>query len=243
MIIKNNYLVLVFFLLVISLFGCSQTEKVIVDEWTYYSFDSSTIIKKFSKTSINEMFIKELSPVAISPKHGEVTTDWSPDDYFLIAKSVHEMEWKENVKYWTPYGQVHYYDCSNIQGGPIVMSLTYFKNENGSRYVSYISIDKNVNIVRTRHTEYKPQVNKWIPLNSNSVLSAENALEMAEKSGGEELREHHGNLCHIVITYYKINSSRSTPQWEISYKQDDKFIMRFTLNANSGQVVEIENFE
>ncbi len=232
-------------LLIIVLLKCTQSEEVIVDEWSYYSFDSTMIIAMLSDPEIdfNKIFIKESDPSPISPTYEETTSTWMPDDYFLTAQAVHEMEWMDSLDKWTLYGQKQYYNCAHIPDGPIAMVLTYFKNENRSRYVTYIDIDKDVNIIRTRHVEYSPQVTNWDPLETQIVIPAKKALDLIEQNGGKELRESRGNYCYIIIRYLGKGGFRSTPQWAVSYKNDNRFIARYYLNANTGKIVEVEKMD
>ncbi len=239
---------LLFMFLSSLLLGCASHEDVISDTWQYYSFDASTILAQLTDAGeYGELFIFEPESIAVSSLYERTVTKWDEDDFYLVAQAIHHEEWGENLDDWHPRAQLQFYDCTSTEDGPHAVNFTFYKNQDGSRFVSQIGPDPYVNILRTRHTEYDPGISEWQVMDMDNILSAADALKSAEETGGEALRRKLNNVCDLEIEYLRPESNTRPPIWDVSYyhhtSDDHSIIVRYYINALTGEVEKVTDFE
>lgn len=239
---------LLFMFLSSLLLGCASHENVISDTWQHYSFEASTILAQLADNAgeYNDLFIFEPKSIDISSLE-RTATKWGEDEFYLVAQAIHHKEWGENLDDWHPRAQLQFYDCTGIEDGPYAVYFTFYKNENGARFVSYIRLDPHVNILRTRHIVYAPRISEWKVMDIDNILSAADALKNAEEAGGEALRRRLNNVCNIQIDYLRPESNtRPYPIWDVSYypaSDDLSAIVRYDVNALTGEVEKVTDIK
>lgn len=228
--------------------GCISTERVISDTWQYYSIDARNILAKLgsNEADYKALFFLESESMAISPRYEKTDVPWSEADFYLVVEAMHQHEWGEGLATWLPFTQLRSYDCQDLEVGPYAIDFTYYKNQGDSRFVSFIAPDPKVNLIRTRHTEYSPRVSEWDVMEIDKILSASEALKIAEQAGGEEVRGKLNNLCYILVDYNQASANTYPhPIWRVAYDNDDQHltVVSYDLNAYTGEIDKITEFK
>jgi hypothetical protein len=149
---------------------------------------------------------------------------WPQSAYFRVAQALHEKLWQtplENYIYLMDFSL----GCSDIDKDLFTEAL--FKSnksvqvgdqENRIEYL--IRIKPSENLVYTATAEFGPSIGAAETINLEDYeISAKEALQIAEESGGAEVRLENDNACLIdvfasgsgkngwYVTYYNINNT------------------------------------
>jgi hypothetical protein len=169
----------------------------------YYAIDTDTILKSIAQGKTDVFFSQNATPEVVAPLSSK-PIQWSQADYFRVAEALSEFVWNEPLEDWNLDNVLFRLDCEDVNSGPQFAAFSYFKiihtREQESRLVHNLLIDPFGHSVSWQETEYYPNnlVVKRTDLSQQNIL-AEDALSIAEKNGGLEVRSSAGNACIIYL--------------------------------------------
>lgn len=147
--------------------------------------------------------------------------EWTQADYFKIAEAIQQVVWEESMKNWNLYRLVYVAPCKDELAGFYYAELYYFREVqvNGKSLYSYreILIDPRYEYIAWGGDNLYPSpVPGWKSIDLNEItVPAEEAVHIAESSGGTELRLSVENKCKILIGMFPENYQRF--DWKIYY--------------------------
>jgi hypothetical protein len=165
--------------------------------------------------------------------------EWTLADYDLIAQALHELVWEEPLDEWKMSLISFDWDCEHIDKGPYLAHFRYFKveklRERKSRFVSNLYVTPlDDDIYATMHEDY-PRLCCWNVIDPAKMgVSAEEALDIAERNGGAESRTAVGNSCHISVILNPANPAYGG--WNIRYSYLGT-IDQYYIDPKTGEVV------
>jgi hypothetical protein len=168
-----------------------------------YMIDSSTIIDALAQGN-QDVFLewKDISEGGLASPQKLV--DWNQADYFGIADALHQLVWNEPLSEMNLFLMHFSLNCDETQNGFQYAQFRLFKiietNRGEVRIRHGIEIDPTNNHVAVWETEYYPVLANWRSIDLSEVkISADQALQIAEKNGGQEKRMAVNNECHISV--------------------------------------------
>ncbi|MGD8456666.1 MAG: PepSY domain-containing protein [Anaerolineales bacterium] len=199
-----------------------------------YSINPDTILEDLSQGKTDVFIPQEYMPDEKSREYVE----WKSADYDLIVEALHEMMWGETLEGWKMNLMGFEWDCEYIDKGPRNANYTYFKveklRERKSRFVSNLWVSPNWNSVRASMWENYPRLCCWDEINPEKLeISAEEALDIAEKNGGAEYRVSIENSCKIIVS---LPAKLDYDGWIVSYRYLHTF-NKYYIDAKTGEVV------
>jgi len=175
-------------------------EERIIMKGESYSINPDTILEDLSENKIDVFTPQEEG----QPEKSREYVQWKPADYYLIAQTLHELIWEEPLVAWNMSLIIFDWDCENFDKGPQQAHFRYYKaekmRERKSRFVSDVLVNPLENMVSGLREEHYPRVVLWDAIDLAKLgVSAEEALDIAEKNGGAETRAAVGNSCQISV--------------------------------------------
>lgn len=216
-------LTLIAVLMMSSCYALSDDAKEIEknDEYRSYAINSMTILESLDRGDTNVFMLLEATPKA-STSQPTRRVSWHQADYFRVAKALHQQSSQESLGEQNLYSISFTMDCAEIEQGTFRdATFSYFKtitNGKEETRVEYsIVIKPSENLVRTYKSEFTPNIKTKEPLNlTQNRISAEEALQIAEKNGGAEKRLSYKNNCEI----YSRAPVSDANGWEVSYSNN-----------------------
>lgn len=162
------------------------------------------------------------SPVSDESEVAELypnSVDWIQSDYYKIADALHAFVWNESLRGWKLDYMSFLVPCNQVGNGFQQASFSFFQNKPNS---DNSEIEHQIDIYPRRKT-----INAWefvynsklIRLNSSEItaemLTVEDALMIAESSGGHENRIALDNKCEISVTL--LRNTVDYHEWNIYY--------------------------
>jgi hypothetical protein len=200
--------------------------------WQYYSVDPDTILESLTQGN-TDVF----TPLAATPE-GELPVPqrlvyWSEEDFFLVAKTIHEQSWGESLGDQNLYRILFRTDCAIAERGIFSeaeidsFKIIQTEGEEETRIEHWINIMPSIDLVYTVEVAYQPNVNykELIELSLYQVTASE-ALQIAENSGGSTIRAEVGNDCEISV----LTPGSGDRGWRILYQnKTDRYYLLFEI--------------
>jgi len=169
-------------------------------------------------------------PPAISGNFGPV--EWSQSDFLTIANALHQFHWGESTDGWEFHSILAGVSCAQVEFGNQMMSFQLFRlyDEGNTqiRVVHTISVIPLQNKIHWSSLIRSPADEVWGILNIDEiVISANDALAIAEANGGQENRQALNNNCDISTV---IGPELSYRAWRVSIYPGN-FIMDVDIRA------------
>lgn len=167
-----------------------------------YIIDSTTILDDLDRGNVDVFTLVEGTPQVLSTQSSRLVS-WSQDDFFRIAQALHQKVWNLPIGEQTLFSVTFSIDCSNVEQGAFDAAI--FRTfqviqigEEKTRVEYTVSIFPSNNEVRTSKLEYYPSLGDYKPIDLTMYhISAEMALQIAERNGGAENRLEARNACLI----------------------------------------------
>ncbi|MBI9047116.1 MAG: PepSY domain-containing protein [Anaerolineaceae bacterium] len=243
---KNHFLFIIMIFFIALITGCHQWfgdhfEYEISSEQKSYWIDPATILQSLEKENTDVFFqMDEGSETITSPLDNKIF--WSQTDYFKVANTIHQRFWQSSLQTHL-YHVVFNLDCSNVAMKKFA-SATFFSNKsilNGdqeNRIEYRIWIRPTDNLVYTSRVEYGPRIGIVEATNLQEyTISAEEALQIAEKYGGSVERLKSNENCRISV--YAPGSIKKG--WHVTYSNSDNSIQTIyevTIDPQTGKIIE-----
>lgn len=228
-----------------SLSGCITREiagerKFVEDK--IYIFNAGTIFQEISLGKTNLFTLSKRNP-----NYRERDITWDSKDYLVISTSFANQAWGENISSWN-FEEVRFYVKNDgdgyvfSDGGVIVFQDTIKDNKVVFREVRRIDITPSRNTILltifNNSSYYQWQgLKQRYALNLDHVISAEEALVIAEANGGKEFMANFQN--DIGISMY-LEATNGGGVWKIYYFSPENNRLRMVIDAITLQVISIE---
>jgi hypothetical protein len=140
------------------------------------------------------------------PSVPAASVQWSQEDFFQVAQTLHEQSWMEPLGDLNLYNMLFHVNCADAERG--TFSEAEFKSynviqptgEEEIRIEHWITIRPLMNSAYTVEVAYQPNVNYKEPIElARYQVTAGEALQIAESSGGSAVRAEVGNDCEISV--------------------------------------------
>jgi len=173
--------------------------------WQYYSIDTGTILEALAQGNTNVFTLLAATPEGELPSP-QKTVHWSQDDFFLVAETIHEQSWGEPLGDQNLYNMLFHVNCADVERGTFSdaefksFEVIQVEGEEETRIEHWISIWPEIDLVYAVEVTYQPNVNYKAPIAlSQYQVTAGEALQIAENSGGPAIRAEAGNDCKVSV--------------------------------------------
>lgn len=259
-ILRKTKIILLCGLLWLVLIACGYNvdERTTKIAWRYYSFNSDTIIDEINQGNTDvfnivgestEVFDRDLRDQLKSEATANssgITEYWRYEDYLLVAQTISQNLWNESPSFEKIYMMHLVTDCDVAEKGKFYSAGFFTSRDIQSAFVQQgrlersIHIDlRNKRIIISEH-EYFPNVYKKQSLEISAFqITAGQALQIADQSGGGEIRSAYGNLCSISVTEW---GEPENEQWNVVYSdinENLRYLFDIEIDARTGEVVRI----
>ena len=187
----------------------------------YFSIDSKSILIQLDQNEA-DIFTPIEEPERDVTYSGK-SVYWNQEEYLRIANVLSQQLWKIDFEEYM-YSMVFSVDCLDVGKNGFSSAMfdadhTKLLGEDDNRIEYDILIKSTENYILASTTQYGPGRGPEIPFDFEEFqISAEEALQIAEESGGIEKRSEYENSCNInvyigsaeegwYVTYYNINNS------------------------------------
>lgn len=235
MTIKTVY-TFIFFMLTVATSSCTlleNTDRRTTGEYVY-SFEPASVLQSISNQK--EGIFSQVSDESEITKSYPSPVNWNQSDYLVIADAFHTLVWHESLQDWDLDYMSFLLPCNQVGTGFQQASFSLFSKNSGdknSEIEHQIDIYPRTKTINAWEFVYNSKLIRLSPSeNMTKMLMAEDALMIAESSGGLENRIALGNKCEISVTL-----SRNTldhQEWNIDYSPGDYTII---LDPSSGELI------
>ena len=230
----------VVFIQIMSPDAARNYEKESKFESKSYTFNPDTVLELLDQGNKDIFTLQTATPEAPrSPSSNSVS--WHQADYFRIAQTLFQQSWHEPFEALNLYSMYFSLSCTDTQRGAFNEAhfLSYKVIENGkedTRIDAHTYIYPSYHQVVTFKGEYTPDTKKYEPIDLMRYrISAEEALQIADKNGGAEKRLKYENDCEISI----IAPGGSNKGWNVTYSHNqDKWwdvIFEIYIDPETGE--------
>lgn len=195
----------------------------------YYTFDPETILESIDQSNTNVFTPFYGHPDEI--EH-EYAIAWTQSDFFIIANELSLIIWNEplDLEGWDVYRVSFRKGCMDASDGFNDFSITYYKLTKGGWEREYfariIEVQSWLGLVAWGvDNDFTASVFDWwhrIDL-TNFNITADDALKIAEKHGGEGARMKVDNKCSISVR----SLQRDNGMWNVDF-----FLTDFNIDIN-----------
>lgn len=195
-----------------------RIQVLVNDEERYFSINPVNILESLEQGNTDVFTLLEATPGPLPSTHSTAIS-WSQDDFFRIAQTLHERSWGESLGSQNLDFMLFNMNCLDIEQGPFSdAELKFFKiiktKEEDIRIDYHMYILPQRNLVIASKAEYEPNIYNLKPINlAEYHITAEEALQIAEKNGGSEKRLEVDNNCKIKA----IADGYESNVWSIRY--------------------------
>lgn len=211
--------------------------------YTYYQIDPDTILEDIAIGNKDVFVELESEPDYEDTTSLSGTIQWNQDDYMTIAKTHHQYLTGEKVgEDWKIYGSGSFSisRCRDNMQGFDRARFIFYKTTSETFPVTFMDIEPLEKTIRSSYTSYVRSdyvfTNPDLCFDEAEVydgkVTADDALQIAESSGGKEMRQQLSNDdCSITINHY------GSEYWHVDYwwfADDIRYALKFKIDANDG---------
>ncbi len=217
----------------------SGYEEVVSATDYYYTFDPDTILESLARGNTNVFTLAISTPEAIPSSLGKPVR-WSADDFYRIAQAFSRFVWGEPLENWNLRGMDFGLFCSDVGVGLQEAHYLLFQVDKTrgrkSRWVRSIYIDPRLDYVKAYQEEYYPDLQNWETIDwTRIIISADEALQIAEMKGGYEVRSRDTYDCDIGII---IASGSMSDGWDVTY-YGHYWDVGYSIDPYTGEVMRV----
>jgi hypothetical protein len=190
-----------------------------------YEFEPSTILSAVQNGEGNAFMATE---AVLAESIYEPPAPWIQSDYLTVANAVHQFVWKETLDDWDLNDMMLDGECNSIPNFDL-FRVSYYKITGLQEYSTHmIGIYTLAGEGEWGGDDKFPRsiFSRWKYIDLAKLVKIEDALGIAEESGGELARSSVKNRCriHMVLGPYPY------PRWSVSY----------SLSGGTSRIFEIE---
>jgi hypothetical protein len=221
----------------------NPSDDVPVEEFKFYQIDPFTILTDLKNDKKGAFHLLDKEPNNFNDIYPYGSFSWSSEDYLTIAKAHHLMLTGEALENgWKIYGSGNFYieRCQDEINGFDSAQIIFYKETPDYYLVTYMRIFPLAGSIYSANTEYFRNKGGLFQASElfneaevfEGKITAEDALQIAEKAGGKGMRQKLSNKgCHLNVSYF------SSEVWYIHYSwltNDLEFDLSFNIKANDG---------
>lgn len=190
-----------------------------------YEIISDSILTDLDSGNTN-VFMSELATLDVD--NPSSTTLWQPADYLKVVNALHQHVWHESLTDWKVYEILLNTSCEGSNKGFATGRFTFFKTVwlRGSLYYtgrSMTLLPQYDTVSWGGETNFPRPILGWKEYDlSGFKILGEDAIRIAEKNGGEEIRLRYDNRCELQLSLGDMG-------WKVSYI---KQLPAFTINID-----------
>jgi len=244
-IVKKMFTTLVILLIISSCNyldeGTNQYPQTISDSKNlkFYSIEPETFLKNFQQNSSNILtpISATPDPYPLPPKINE-SYMWTYQEYLDVSEVLAKSVWIDELNEWKLFRMYFIVDCQDPLYGFTIGDFYYFKDieENGEALYSGREIlirPLYADITIGSGTTYPKNIFGWKSINlSNVAITANNALQIAERIGGGEFRLSVKNDCQVSLSF---NPNSGYGGWKILYNSNNTESFKVQIDAYNGE--------
>ncbi len=202
-----------------------------------YAIDPNTILEELNQGN-SDVFILEGDYLYENMRLKKSDpVQWSQDDYYRIAQAANEEAWAERNEDWNLTHILIAGECATIHNGIKDISFRFFRIDGEIRYDSLITItpqENEVDVYKEKHDPYRGKPKALIY--DELAMSGETAFQIAEESGGKDIRDSVEDSCYFLISYSP-NGWDYGDGWKVDYiGSNEEFLGRFRINLKTGEL-------
>lgn len=169
----------------------------------YFKINPDTVLVSIDK---NEDGVFQLAEDASFEKINEKTFSWTQEDYNNIANEVSFFAWGEALDGWNLYRMIFRTSCRDNPIGFDYAAYVFFKETTYNNEIKYsarsISISPQYgDIAAGSDTTFPRPFWGWDYIETKSIsITADEAMQSAEKNGGQGARLAMQNKCQIYVS-------------------------------------------
>jgi hypothetical protein len=169
-----------------------------------YGIEPSTMLEGIGSGNIQVFVPRGEEPILLPPDQ-QISVNWAQGDYLRVADAVFEFARGDTLDEWQLNLMSLSVACQEIGLGFHDVDFRFFKNtqENGRevRIERIVNIDPRNKDVFITENEYYPKLFNWASIDwRKNIISAEEALQEAERAGGKEKRLSVRNACYVWLS-------------------------------------------
>jgi hypothetical protein len=211
-----------------------NTERQVVDEY-HFAIEPETILQSIAR---GEEGI--FSPMSDDTEVGGLSPqliNWDQNDYLLVVDAFHKFVWGSSVQDWSLNYMSFSLLCNQVGTGFQWTSFSFFQEKNtvdeSSEIEHQIDIYPERKLINAWEFAYDSRLARGEPVEiTTAMLTADEALMIAESSGGLERRVALSNDCEISVILSP--NSVNYRGWIVLYAPD---VFSITINPITGKPV------
>lgn len=197
-----------------------------------YGIDPTTILSDLNQGKTDVFSSIPTTPVA-SNSSPSGSFPWSQSDYLRIASALNKFVWKDDFSDWYLYSLVFARRCQDNPVGFDAADITYYKEvDQGytTREINIYPLDRGVSWGGS--SEFPRPLLGWKSINGTQFkVTADDALQLAEKRGGKDARVKANNSCAIHLL---LKPNGDISDWLVFYDNAGSIIFEITIDPYTG---------
>ena len=200
-----------------------------------YQINPETIVTSLKQGESNPFIQIPATPEVYSPLVSGSFL-WGQADYLTIANAFHKFVWREDLQNWKLYSAEFLIQrCQGIFEGFDYAHFDYFQRENETYFVHGIKIAPLYGEIASGETYYD-YTSKWKSIDLAKIkISADDALSIAEKYGGEKARLAVRNddcKVRLILAPYVLDRDWG---WSVFYFEHNSKIFDISIDPYTGK--------
>ncbi|MDA8115502.1 MAG: hypothetical protein M0Z43_12390 [Acidithiobacillus sp.] len=222
--------------LVVSIFRTDAGHPTgLYEDEISYEINPETILTSINTSETNVFTRIPATPEVYSPL-ASGSFSWDQTDYLTIANAFHNFVWKEDLQNWSLYSaEFLIQQCQNNFGGFDYAHFDYFQRQDKTYFVHGITIAPLYSEIASGETYYD-YTSRWKSIDLTKIkISADDALILAEKYGGEQARLSVGNddcRVRLVLAPYVLGRDWG---WSVFYFKGNSKIFDISIDPYTGK--------
>ncbi|MBV6451514.1 MAG: hypothetical protein MHPDNHAH_02258 [Anaerolineales bacterium] len=215
--IKITWLIILLSALVVSDTGCAPADNRVefypnsiskYPQSGQYYINPETILVALAHGE-KKVFTPVLTmpEVHITPLAEGSSYLWQFSDYIVVASALQQQIWSEDMQDWSLFSMRFYVDCQGKPNGFSIGDFVFYKEitmqeEKSYSYREILIRPLYGDISWGAEAVYPRPSSGWKKVELETVkVDADEALDIAEKNGGEDFRLSLNNDCQVSLTY------------------------------------------
>jgi hypothetical protein len=217
-----------------------RVESTLSSEKHDYAINPATILSEINQNDKNVFTLMTATPETPSSISAN-SIYWKQDDYFQIAQTLQKFAWNEELDGRNLYSVNFRVDCYDVTGGTFTSADFYSSNimpgdgDDEIRFDRWIGITPLESSVFTLEIVYSPSLNIKPSFDPTQYqITAEEALEIAEKQGGAQTRLKVHDECQVSANA----PGQHDAQWRVRYAKFPHLmdtLFEVFVNPHTGQ--------
>jgi hypothetical protein len=210
-----------------------------------YTIEPESMIEALNTGKVDVFSLVAEEPPSI-PVEQQSAVLWTQDDYVRIVNALFQFTQNDDLANgWQLESMNFSSDCESFGEGFYDGNFHFFKvvktDERESRIERIVNIDPLNKVVLITENEYSPILADWSGINlDKNLISASEALQIAEDNGGEEERLSANNACYVDLHFnYGVGWWEKDWWWDVWYRRSDKdltMLLSLVINPHTGKI-------